>query len=79
MNLVLLLCRSWFLLEGASANTMTPKTLNFRPREWNHFCFAFDKNSASARVVVDGRETSIDGRSYEGLRSVRLPSDLLEK
>ena len=82
--------RSWFLLDApdsepqsssssSSSSSSGRKTINFRPREWDHFCFSFDSPSSSARVVVDGMDTAIDGRSYPGLRDVRLPADLLDK
>ncbi len=83
-----LIHRSWFLLDtpdsepqssSSSSSSSGRKTINFRPREWDHFCFSFDSPSSSARVVVDGMDTAIDGRSYPGLRDVRLPADLLDK
>ena len=67
---------SWFLTRPGNASQ--PEPVQFRAHEWNHFCFAFDAPSASARVIVNGEETNVAGR-YEELVAVNLPDDFLDQ
>ena len=73
--------RSWFLTksgdDGGDEDDVEPVEL--RTHEWNHFCFSFDGPSASARVVVNGEGTNVDGRRYPELADVRLPETMMEE